>query len=315
MRRRDVLSGHNRDGITMVELLVCIAVISILAAITVPAVQYAREAARRSSCQNNMHQMILAVHQHHDATHTLPISVSPFNEGVQPSNNRSGCGWIVRVLPFLEQQALYDRFASHFSGNFLTGGGLKSPDLQATMATQLPMLQCPSDESVRELSIQQWQWENTPVALTSYKGVLGDSQLGGTRSMHVGRMPDCLTVGNCTGVFHRLTYQHPLRLEDVKDGTSNTLAIGEDIPEHNCHSTAFYANGDYASTHAPLNYFPPTPRCRDWWDVMSFRSYHSGGANFATAGGHVEFVSQSIDLKVYQALSTRNGGETVSGFR
>jgi prepilin-type processing-associated H-X9-DG protein len=95
----------------------------------------------------------------------------------------------------------------------------------------------------------------------------------------------------------------------VTDGTSNTLMIGEDVAEENYHSVAYYANGDYASCHAPLNYFPKPFRPMDWWDVMSFRSRHSRGANFCYADGSVRFVAETIDHAIYRALSTRGGHE------
>jgi len=298
-------------ALTLVELLVAISIVSILMALTTMSVQVAREAARRAACQSNLRQLGLSVTAYHDVNKKLPVSESPFLEGPQPSSSRDGHGWILTTLPYLEQGNLHRKFEPYLQGNFLSGSGLKHPDLLDSMATRLEILSCPSDGSPSH-STNQWQWEGISVALTSYKGVIGDTQLGGLLSIHSGRMPDCLTLGNCTGIFFRLTYQMPVRLAHVRDGTSNTFAIGEDVVERNCHSTAFYANGDFASTHAPLNFFLPPERCRDWWDVMSFRSNHPGGANFCMVDGHVRFVSESIDLGMYQALSTKAKGESVS---
>ena len=130
--------------------------------------------------------------------------------------------------------------------------------------------------------------------------------------MFPGTEPDCIGTGNCNGLFYRLTYQNPLCLGSVTDGLSNTFMVGEDVPRENNHSTAFYANGDYASCHAPLNFFPKPSRPNDWWDVMSFRSRHPGGASFAMADGSVRFVSDQINRRLYLALSTRGGNETGS---
>ncbi|MBC8355646.1 MAG: DUF1559 domain-containing protein [Planctomycetes bacterium] len=297
-------------GFTIVELLVAIAIIGVLVALLLPAVQAAREAARKMSCKNNLKQLGLAVQLYHDAYGTFPISVSPYDEGPHPTPQRSGKGWIVSMLPQLEQQALYDEFKIGFAGDFFSGGGLKTPSLADPMKTELPVLQCPSDGA--GLSLLQWEWTGENVATTNYKGVLGDTRLGGLFSMHAGgSLPDCHQVGPCQGAFHRVSYQHPVRMRNVIDGTSSTFLIGEDIPLHNNHSAAFYANGDFASCHAPLNFFPDPPRPDDWWDVMSFRSRHPGGASFCLVDGSVRFVADGIDHDVYRALSTKGQGEVV----
>lgn len=305
-------AAKRQRGFTLVELLVVLTIIAVLMALLLPAVQASREASRRTQCQNHLKQLGLAALQHESAQRQLPISVSPFDEGPRPWAKRDGRGWILTLLPQLEQQALYDRFAKVFGTDFLSGHGLRDPSVADAMQTQLAVLQCPSDDSARRLSTEQWQWEGVPVALTNYKGSIGDNRMGGSQSMHSGREPDCIPTGKCPGLFYRLTYQVPVRIAEIRDGTSNTLMIGEDVPEHNAHSTAFYANGDYASTHAPLNFFPDPPRPRDWWDVMSFRSRHPGGASFCFADGGVRFVRQDIDLDLYRALSTKAGREPVT---
>jgi prepilin-type processing-associated H-X9-DG protein len=93
----------------------------------------------------------------------------------------------------------------------------------------------------------------------------------------------------------------------VPDGFSQTFMVGEDVPEQNVHSMWAYSNGDYASCDAPLNYFPDPPTPTYWWKVMSFRSKHSGGANFCFVDGSVHFINEEIDLGTYQALATRDG--------
>lgn len=305
-------TSGSRRAFTLVELLVVIAIIGLLVALALPAVQAAREAARRMECQNKLKQLGLAIHNHEGIAGHLPISVGPFREGPAPWPQRDGRGWILTILPHLEQQALYNQFAPVLGKDFLSGSGLRDPSVLSAMQTQLAALACPSDGSVRRLSDVQWQWEGTPVALTSYKGVIGDNRMGGRLSMFDGREPDCVGTIDCPGLFFRLTYQAPVILGAIRDGASNTLIVGEDVPEHNAHSAAYYANGDYASCHAPLNFFPDPPRPRDWWDVMSFRSRHPGGASFCLADGSVRFVAQTIDYPLYRALSTRAGGEAGS---
>jgi prepilin-type N-terminal cleavage/methylation domain-containing protein/prepilin-type processing-associated H-X9-DG protein len=298
-------------GFTLIELLVVIAVIGILLALILPAVQSAREAARRMQCRNHLKQLGLALHSYHDLFGLFPVNMGPWPRSPGVNVPLNGKGWITGILPQLDQSNLFDQLSVGFAGDFFSGGGLKNPACATAMRTQLSVLQCPSDSSVRSLSVNQFQWEGIDVALTSYKGVLGDARLGGALSMHQGSLPDCHAVGGCQGILYRVTCFEPVGLTAVRDGTSQTALVGEDVPEHNHHSVAYYTNGDYASCHAPLNFFPDPPRPKDWWDVMSFRSRHTGGAHFLFVDGSVRFITQTIDHSLYRALSTKNGREVV----
>jgi hypothetical protein len=254
------------------------------------------------------------VHNYHGAKNQLPTSVSPWAVGPKPASNASGRGWILESLPFLEQQSLYNEFKTKlgFEGKMFSNQGIARPTLSGAMATQLPVLQCPSDPSVQVLSTDQYQWENKRVALTSYKGVIGDTRMGSSSSIHQGTQPDCHNTIGCNGLFYRNDYQEPIKFKSITDGLSNTFMIGEDIPLHNFHSTAYYSNGDYSSCHAPLNYKPNPPTPIEWYNTMSFRSEHAGGANFAIADASARFVSESVDYFLYRQLSTRNGGENAA---
>jgi prepilin-type N-terminal cleavage/methylation domain-containing protein len=301
----------SRIAFTLVELLVVIAIIGILVALLLPAVQAAREAARRTYCANHLKQLALAVHVYHDGNATFPISISPWSEGPNPIKNRSGKGWIISILPQLEEPALFDAFKPGFLGPFDFNRGINILALSEVVKTQLDVLRCPSDETARELSDNQWQWEGRLVAVTNYKGVIGDTRMGGGISIHQGTEPDCHNTIGCSGLFYRNDYQEPVSFRKITDGTSQTLMLGEDLPRHNYHSAAFYSNGDYASCSAPLNFKPEPPIPLQWWNVISFRSNHPGGAHFAKADASVRFVSDSIDYALYRAMSTRNGGEQV----
>ena len=307
---REDLTCPCRDGMTLVELLVVIAIIGVLVALMLPAVQMAREAARRAHCKNNLRQFGLALHNYHGTFQVLPISIGPWLHGPNPAPERNGKGWIVSILPQLEQQPLYDEFAPFFAGDFFTGYGIRSVACRDLLKQQLDVLHCPSDASVRQNSKEQYQLDGIEAALTSYKGVLGDSQL--EFSIHPGSLPDCHRDGGCNGLFFRVSYQQPQRLAMVRDGTSNTFLVGEDVPEHNYHSAAYYANNDWASCHAPLNYFPDPATPLDWPNVVSFRSRHPGGAHFSMADGSVRFVAETIDHGTYRALSTKAGGEVAA---
>lgn len=296
---------------TLVELLVVISIIGVLLAISIPAIQMARESARRASCSNNLKQIAVALHNYHESAKRLPINIAPWSFGPKDIPQHNGKGWIASILPQLDQPALYDQLSVGFDGDFLSGGGLKDPRVLPAMQTQLSILHCSSDGSVRRLSAEQFQWDGIEVALTSYKGVLGDSIVGFPQSIHNGRLPDCHADGGCGGLFWRVTYRQSRTLSDVRDGLSNTLMVGEDVASENNHSTAFYANSDWATCAAPLNYFPRPPRPNDWWDVIGFRSRHPGGAQFALGDGSVRFLSETIDATLYRALSTRARRENV----
>ncbi len=335
-------------GFTLVELLVVIAIIGVLVALLLPAIQSAREAARRISCGNNLKNLALAALNHHNQKEHFPVSYGAFTVA-EPG---SGVGWILETLPQLEQQQLWDRFKTGgaYDGLFFTNAGARASEgasaglgsfqngvsVPELMATQLSVLQCPSDPTTQELSTDQFQWFRTPVALTNYKGVLGDTWLGqsygslfnndesGYPSGIYDEPPpdyvpnddrDCHHNTRCRGIFFRQTFQDPIRIAEVTDGTSNTFMIGEDLPEYNKHSAAFYSNGDWSSCNIPLNSLINLPAdtldLGFWWEQQSFRSRHPGGAQFALVDGSVRYVSEDINLELYRTSCTRNGGEVV----
>jgi prepilin-type N-terminal cleavage/methylation domain-containing protein/prepilin-type processing-associated H-X9-DG protein len=297
-------------GFTLVELLVVIAIIGILIALLLPAVQAAREAGRRAQCLNNIKQLGLACHTYADVNRaTFPISISMWDEPqVTPARPyTNGRGWIAAILPQLEQQNLYAQF--DFSGRMLDGKGLLNQVNRPALQADLPFIRCPSDPSARTLSTVQFQVDPAPVRLTNYKGVIGDTRMGGSASAFPGSEPDCHNLPKCNGTFWRNTYQSAVRFADFVDGMSSTVIIGEDVPEYNNHSAWCYSNGDYASTHVPLNFMPDTPdAARAWHNAISFRSRHPGGGNFSLADGSVRWVNQNVDHKLYRALSTREAG-------
>lgn len=303
----------SRFGFTLVELLVVIAIIGILVALLLPAVQSAREAARRTQCSNNIRQLGLAILNYETGQKIFPISISLWNEGSRPTPQKNGKGWIVSILPQLEQGALYDQFVPGFVGDINSSGGLKNPACANAMKYQLATLQCPSDATSRNssLSTKMFQWEGVEVGLTNYKGCIGDTRMGGGSSMWAGREPDCHNTTGCSGIFYRNNYQEPVDIGQLRDGTTNTFMLGEDLPEHNYHSCAYYSNGDYSSCHAPLNYKPNPPTPGSWWNVISFRSSHTGGGFFAMGDASVRFVAEGMDAILYRGLATKNMGEVV----
>lgn len=336
-------------GFTLVELLVVIAIIGILIALLLPAVQAAREAARRMSCSNNLKNLALAVQNHHDVNGHLPVSMGiPVIDQVPPGIEQPGVGWILNLLPQLEEQPLFDRFkeGGAFNGNFdgslcfrrvpnrglaSTTNGISCPEL---MQTQLSLLMCPSDQSVIQLSEDQYQWRPCAVALTSYKGVIDDTVLGEsdgtTFTNDTSRYPsgqydepapgpfttdrDCHRDTRCRGSFFRQSFRRPVKLSKFIDGTSHTMIIGEDVPEFNRHSAAFYSNGDTCSCNTPLNYGlnqDPETFVLAHWDARGFRSLHPGGVHFAFGDGSVRFLQENMDNELYRTGCTRDGEEVL----
>jgi hypothetical protein len=223
-------------------------------------------------------------------------------------------------MPFIEEQAFFDDFqtclqnAPEPARKFTPGrGGLGYFECHPLMLREASWLRCPSDSSPR-FSRSQYQWGGIEVFTGSYKGNIGNSEIGypADPSSWRGGRPDCHRDTFCNGFFFRNTYQKPVRLRTIKDGSSMTALVGEDLSRHNAHSASYYANGDWSSCHAPLNYKPEPLEPQNWPDVQGFRSDHTGGANFVMADDSVRFVPDSIDIGVYQAMSTRNGRERVN---
>jgi prepilin-type N-terminal cleavage/methylation domain-containing protein len=301
-------------GFTLVELLVVIAIIGVLVALLLPAVQAAREAARRSQCANNLKQLGIAIHNYHDTNKTLPPNISPWDEGVRPTPANNGKGWIVSILPFIEQQPLFTQFEPCLNGNFFSGFGMatNTPQCRNAWKTQVAGLRCPSDGKSQKTYTNYFAQVPFEAIPTSYKGVMGDHRMGNASSIHPSPTPDRHNTNMCNGMVYRNNYEDDLTFASVGDGTSNTLMIGEDIPAENIHSAAFYANGDYCSCHGPINYFPKPPNPGFWPNVMTFRSHHPGGAQFVAADGSVKFIAQTIDYNLYRGICTKDVREAVS---
>ena len=344
------LAFRARGAFTLVELLVVIAIIGILVALLLPAVQAAREAARRMSCSNNIKNIGLACINFSDTSKHLPVSIGQWAEDSNRAKTKwlgpdggkmalknggpgyNGKGWIVDILPAMEEQAAFDTISQALKaspGNYVcrpsSGGGMGLPALRNIIATQPSWLSCPSDGSAKP-SLEQYYWGTqgqVSTATTCYKGVLGDSVItSGTAEdspfPDFGSKPDCHNTVECNGLIWRNTNFSPIQLRKIPDGLSKTFMVGESVVEQDYHSAAFFADGDWASCGIPLNNFvvPATidymKNFPGWAQARGFKSMHPGGAHFVMADGSVHFVTENIDHNVYRGLSTRNGGETAS---
>ena len=289
-----------RAGFTLVELLVVIAIIGILIALLLPAVQAAREAARRTQCTNNMKQIGLGLHNYHDTFKRLPISDAVCGQGKR-------WGWIPRMLPFVEETALHDtldfNLASWQGNNF------------QYMQEVHPNFLCPSDplrDEIRQEENFAAGWE---VSQSDYAAVIGDYK----NTYGVGQTPDYGNVGcgqKVRGMISRWIWS--ATFGDVTDGLSNTFCIGECIGA-TCIVQSWGVTS-FATTAHPINYMNtdlmenmPTQANPRWDESIGFRSMHPGGANFTLGDGSVRFVSETIDGVTYRAMASRMGKEVVSG--
>jgi prepilin-type N-terminal cleavage/methylation domain-containing protein/prepilin-type processing-associated H-X9-DG protein len=312
---------RSRRGFTLIELLVVIAIIAVLIGLLLPAVQKVRESAARSSCSNNIKQIALACHAYQDNNQGfLPVSAGA---GYNYNPTSANCwSWMARVLPYVEQGNLYQ------ACGIATGATINAAGANA--AAPVKTFLCPSDQAINgqprtdEANIGSSFNYGGPaktVGQTNYKGVCGMNWAWGTYSpVRDPRTGNTNGLDAGDGIFYRSdgdpnTGGHgKISLTMIKDGTSSTFMIGEDIPALNVHCDWVFFNHATGTCAIPLNsamqtgqpgYNNPT----DWPNVYSFRSQHPNGANFAMADASVQYVSQTINLQLYRALATYNGGE------
>ena len=293
-----------RRGFTLIELLVVIAIIAILMALLLPAVQQAREAARRTQTRNHFKQVGIALHSYHEKHGRFPsgwIGVTDRRPDVEGEN---GWGWAAMILPELDQGPLFDRLDFHQSP--------AAPVNDIARRTMLPVFRAASDPSIDRWDLEDEANPGTILATLPTANFVAN---WGTTELH-----ECegLAIGNTcrgNGVFF---HNSAIRFQDMRDGSSNTFLVGERKTDTSqsppWHSTwvGVIAGGEeaFARILAVADHTPNHPSAH----LEDFSSYHPGGVHFLFGDGRVRFISENIDLGLYQALATRANNEAVGEY-
>jgi prepilin-type N-terminal cleavage/methylation domain-containing protein/prepilin-type processing-associated H-X9-DG protein len=329
----DEMKMKQRTAFTLVELLVVIAIIGILVALLLPAVQAAREAARRSQCVNNVKNLTLAFAEYEVAQKKFPAGRLGCDTNIAypecaspPAKNdkngrtfgQGGASGFTFILPNLEEQALadlmrIDSVAIWFPGTAYTWWS--DVDVQKALPQRPSVFRCPSDGELPFFADYKNEITDPAINVAPGSYALSAGTIGPPNSNN-------MKFFN-TGVFF---YWKKLKPSQISDGLTKTFFVGETIEGHLARSSNLWSNGNRCNllrtTANPLNTLhnisgagqpldnSGTNGCTQCANC-AFASRHSGGANFGFGDGHVTFISDSISLNVYQWLSTRAGNENI----
>jgi prepilin-type N-terminal cleavage/methylation domain-containing protein len=342
-RPTESLFNYRRSvaGFTLVELLVVIAIIGILVALLLPAVQAAREAARRAKCVNNIRQIGIAFQNYHDTRKYYPQYHSPVVAAIPAPYTENDYGaqsgyanwvgptWTITILPYIEEQALYDQFFNH-----LVTQKLKLTNLAAgpLLRKIVPVYVCPSNETAAN-PIFEDRTDATGANPKFGLGLYYAASMGPTipdqcHYCPAGSTPPtpptpqntnycCQGAGfgtnpqdNSTGLLGRSNGKR--KFKQISDGLSKTFLSGETMPEQCVYQGTWAPNFSLSGTEIPLNTFKTCLTTGCYYHGCGFKSAHPGGAHFVMVDASAQFIAESIDYQVYNSLGTRAGNETLS---
>ena len=312
-------------GFTLVELLVVIAIIGILIALLLPAVQAARESARRTECTNHIKQIALGLHNYHTAHGTFPPGAVYEGQAYH-----QGHSWMALLFPFIEQGDLYDRLDFNRLPN-------QSPNHRVYLNLEIEMLKCPSDPDAGLL-------DNGRLKPPYLPGPAGTFSQGQSYMLSAGPIMyhtcviaemtpniNCIKTGPDGRGGGRFDHGGPgmfaggykaYKIKDCIDGTSKTLMMGEQLPIYGRHMMYFHSVLNCGTTNVPPNYWLINPRgCLPYYpgqddnicfrDMSGFNSKHPGGVVMALVDGSVHFIGETIDYITWQYLGNKDDGMVV----
>jgi prepilin-type N-terminal cleavage/methylation domain-containing protein len=357
-----------RRAFTLIELLVVIAIIAILVALLLPAVQQAREAARRSQCKANLKNVGVALHNYHDVHSVFPPGVVNGGGQVNDSPHTTALnhtGWIF-LLPYIDQAALYEQFDLNCATNFQNhsargrtvpcgwtyGSGVSNPN-ELLVQTKLAVLLCPSDDGADKLvshsDVNHWSADQH--AVTNYAFSAGGHGVGWSTNgrfwsiYHTAssNLPDGRTSIPYRGAFG---FNSSCKFKHFRDGTSNTMMVGESMSQLSSSVTVFGRpgshylptwaghrhHGTFLCNHPNLNAHinntryhingklcePGLPGSSATQDIRPYLNVHSsvhvGGAHALMGDGKVQFLGENMDHSVYAVITRLNSGESPGDF-